>query len=132
MQSNAFAGGDLYVVDGDDLEWCDRRYRLAGYDAPEVTNLRSTMDTVLEKRRGQLSKLRLETLVASARSIYLIEWGRKLQSSDRQLATLLINGYDVSVIAIKEGWGVDYRKRNVVDWGDCTLPFFGMPILPKQ
>ena len=128
MRTNAFAAGDLRVVDGDDLEWRGQSYRLAGYDAPEIYNFRSNLDRELELRRGQLAKLRLETLIASARSVYLIDWGKPVSPGTRQLATLLIDGCDVSVIAIDEGWGIDYRQRKDVDWGDRMLEFFGMSV----
>ena len=128
MRTNAFAAGDLRVVDGDDLEWRGQGYRLAGYDAPEIYNFRSNLDRELELRRGQLAKLRLETLIASARSVYLIDWGKPVSPGTRQLATLLIDGCDVSVIAIDEGWGIDYRQRKDVDWGDRMLEFFGMSV----
>jgi endonuclease YncB( thermonuclease family) len=126
MRTNAFAAGDLRVVDGDDLEWRGQSYRLAGYDAPQLNDFRSSLDRELERRRGQLAKLRLETLIASARSVYLIDWGEPVSPGTRHLATLLIDGCDVSVIAIDEGWGVDYRERKRIDWGDRMLEFFGM------
>jgi endonuclease YncB( thermonuclease family) len=128
MLANAFAAGDLRVVDGDDLEWRGQHYRLAGYDTPEVSNFRSRIDKQLERRRGQLAKLRLETLIAAARSVHLIDWQAPVSPGSRHLATLLIDGCDVSRIAIGEGWGVDYRERRNIDWGDRMLRFFGMPV----
>ena len=128
MRKNAFAAGDLRVVDGDDVEWCGKRYRLAGYDAPEIHNFRSSMDRELERQRGQLAKLRLQTLIGAARSVHLIDWGKSVSHGTRQLATLLVDGRDVSLIAIGEGWGIDYRERERVDWGDGALEFFGKAV----
>jgi endonuclease YncB( thermonuclease family) len=127
MQENAFAAGDLRVIDGDDLEWRGQLYRLAGYDTPEIYSYRSNIDQDLERHRGKLAKLRLETLIAAPRNIHLIDWGKQVGPGARHLATLLIDGCDVRAIAIEEGWAVDYRERESIDWGDRALEFFGMP-----
>jgi len=126
MQSNAFSAGDLRVVDGDDVEYRGQRFRLAGFDTPNVDNLRSHIDRRLEQQRGQMAKLRLQVLIAAARSVHLIDWETPLENGARKLATLLIDGRDVRGVALQEGWGVDYRQRKDVDWGDHMLPFFGM------
>jgi endonuclease YncB( thermonuclease family) len=126
MHVNAFAAGDLYVIDGDDLEWRGQRFRLAGYDTPEVKDQRSQIDRELEKRRGELAKLRLEILIAASSRVHLIDWGQRVGPGSRQLATLLLDGCDVGKIAIKEGWAVDYQERKTVDWGDHSLVFFGV------
>lgn len=122
----------LCVIDGDDVLWRGQRYRLAGYDTPETRDLRSTIDQVLERRRGQLAKLRLETLIAAARSLHLIDWGTTLISGERRLATLLIDGRDVAVIAQREGWGIDFQDRNEIDWGDGGIWFYGIPPTARQ
>lgn len=126
MQSNAFSAGDLRVVDGDDVEYRGQRFRLAGFDTPQVDALRSNMDRSLEQQRGQMAKLHLQVLIAAARSVHLIDWEAPLKNGGRRLATLLLDGRDVRDIALAEGWGVDYRARKEVDWGDKALPFFGM------
>ena len=126
MQSNAFSAGDLCVVDGDDVEYRGQRFRLAGFDTPQVDALRSNMDRSLEQQRGQMAKLHLQVLIAAARSVHLIDWEAPLKNGGRRLATLLLDGRDVRDIALAEGWGVDYRARKEVDWGDKALPFFGM------
>ena len=121
-----FDGLFVRIVDGDDLEFQGQRFRLAGYDAPEIRNLRSKIDRDIERRRGQQSAFRLKTLIGEARSVHIIPWGRTVFPS-RQLATLLINGWDVGKYAMEEGWGVDYRERKNIDWGDPDRPF---PVLP--
>lgn len=117
---------DIRVVDGDDVEFQGQRFRLAGYDAPEITNFRSRIDKGLERRRGYQAALRLQTLIGGARSVYIIPWGTAV-FPNRQLATLLIDGWDVATIAQKEGWGIDYRSRKSTDWGDARQPFPDSP-----
>ena len=134
IQSAARAGAErvvfdglfVRIVDGDDLEFQGQRFRLAGYDAPEIRNLRSKIDRDIERRRGQQAAFRLKTLIGEARSVHIIPWGRTVFPS-RQLATLLINGWDVGKYAMEEGWGVDYRERKNIDCGDPDRPF---PVLP--
>lgn len=127
MSSHSSTQNELRVIDGDDIAWREQLYRLAGYDTPETLDLRSKIDQYLERRRGQLAKLRLETLIAGARSIYLIDWETTLGSGGRRLATLLVDGQDVAAIALREGWGIDFRDRNAIDWGDHDLWFYGIP-----
>jgi hypothetical protein len=81
------------------------------------------MDRSLEQQRGQMAKLHLQVLIAAARSVHLIDWEAPLKNGGRRLATLLLDGRDVRDIALAEGWGVDYRARKDVDWGDKALPF---------
>ena len=126
MQANAFSAGDLRVVDGDDVEYRGQRFRLAGFDSPQVDNLRSNIDRSLEHQRGMMAKLRLQVLIGAARNVHLIDWETPLENGVRKLATLLVDGRDVRDIALEEGWGVDYRASKEVDWGDHMLPFFGM------
>ena len=120
---------DFRVIDGDDVVWKDRRFRLAGYDAPEVSNFRSKFDRGLERRRGYQAMLRLKVLIDSARAVYIIPWGT-IVFPDRPLATLLINGWDVARIAMHEGWGVEFKRRKKIDWGDPRLPFPNLPLPP--
>ena len=127
MRANPFHAGGLRVVDGDDLEWHGVRYRLAGYDTPEIRNFRSKKDKALEWRRGQQAKFRLETLIAGARSVHLIDWEQSV-FPNRRLATLLIDGWDVATIATDEGWAADYKDRKQIDWGDRRRKFPDLPV----
>jgi hypothetical protein len=74
-------------------------------------------------------KLRLETLIAGATSIHLIEW-QKTVFPQRELATMLIDGWDVATIATDEGWAADYKDRKKIDWGDKRWPFPDLPAPP--
>lgn len=130
MRPNPFSAGDLRVIDGDGIEWRGKCFRLQGYDAPETRNLKSDDDKALEWRRGEQAKLRLETLIAGARTLHLIPLGQ-IVIGNRELATLLIDGWDVATIATDEGWGVDYKDRKRIDWGDRNYPFPNLPV-PKK
>lgn len=132
---------NLRVIDGDGVEYQApgqpaQHFRLAGYDAPECRNLRSDEDKWTEWVRGEQAKLRLETLIAGARTVHLINWGTPAPPGRRYEATLLINGWDVRTIALKEGWGVfsDPKKhhRTGVDWGDPKYPFPDHLPLPEH
>ena len=121
--------GDLRVVDGDDLEWQGRRYRLDGYDAPETHNFRSRHDRRLEEKRGLKAMHRLAVLLNGARSLHLVEV--KVIARDRVLAVALVDGRDVASIAVEESWGVRFvrqpngslKGRRQNDWGDSRTPF---------
>ena len=121
--------GDVRVVDGDDLEWQGRRYRLDGFDAPEVHSFRSRYDRGLEEKRGLKAMNRLAVLLKGARSVHLLEV--KLIARDRILAVALVDGRDVASIAVEEGWGVRFvrqpdgslKGRQQNDWGDSRTPF---------
>jgi endonuclease YncB( thermonuclease family) len=120
--------GPIHVVDGDDVTWSGRRYRLAGYDAPEVQNLRSKFDQGLESRRGHQAKRRLRELIENAVFIDLIPL-KKRDKSGRELAQLMVNGEDVAAIALAERWGCPYRVRKDIDWGDPKANFEdGLPL----
>lgn len=127
MRTNPNGAEGFRVIDGDGIEYANKQYRLAGYDAPECRNLRSHDDKWTEWRRGEQAKLRLETLIAGARSVHLIDWETPAPPGRRWEATLLIDGWDVRTIALAEGWGCpsDPAKRHKtgVDWGDPAQTF---------
>jgi hypothetical protein len=114
---------NIRVIDGDDVEVVGRRYRLAGYDTPEIEKPRSTFNPVLERRRGAQAKLRLETLIGSVKAVHLIPWKTAVSAGDRELAVLLVNGWDVATVAQRERWGISYDKRAEIDWGNPSQPF---------
>jgi hypothetical protein len=118
----------FHVVDGDDVIWYGQKYRLAGYDAPEVRNFRSKVDQGLERRRGYQAMLRLKTLIGEARTVHVVPLGTVYLH--RTLAVLLIDGQDIAGWALHEGWGVEYKWRKEVDWGDPELPFPDLPLPP--
>lgn len=120
----------IRVIDGDDIVWMDQRYRLHGYDAPEISNFRSKIDKDLERRRGYQAMLRLKTLISQARTLHLISVKPDPVFAKRRIGLLLIDGWDTANWAIGEGWGVRFEDRKKIDWGDPTLPFPKLPLPP--
>ena len=133
MSGNPYSAGDLRVVDGDDIEWSGHRFRVAGYDTPEIQNARSRVDRSLEQRRGNQARHRLLVLIAGARVVHIVPWRKAVSSGNRQLCSLLIDGWEVASIATGEGWGVDYRDREAIDWGDPQQAFVDhYPVSPRS
>jgi endonuclease YncB( thermonuclease family) len=114
--------GPIRVIDGDDIEQGGIHYRLAGYDAPQITDLRSQFDRELECNRGQKAKYQLERLLANARTIH-VDDSQKALSRARRSARLIIDGKDVADTAIEMGWGRPYRERKSTDWGNPRTVF---------
>lgn len=133
MPAVASGAGDFRVIDGDDIEWQGHRFRLAGYDTPEIQKFRSRIDRGLEQRRGNQARHKLQVLIAGARTVHMIVWGQLASRDKRQLGTLLIDGWDVATIAIGQEWGVDYREREKIDWGDPRHEFADyLPVAPRS
>lgn len=102
----------IVVVDGDTVDRWPLRYRLAGFDAPEI--VRAKCDA--ERSRGLLAKARLASLITQAGSVQLVPV-RKRDPWGRVVARIEINGADVAATAIAEGWGVPYGHRHARrDW----------------
>src|SRR5262249_45374428 len=116
-----------FVIDGDDIKWDGQNFRLEGYDSPEVRNLRSKFDRNLERQRGLMAKGALHWHLAQARSAHMLVNPQK-DRFGRSLGVLLINGRDVSQIAIQEGWGVPFAHRQRTDWGDPRRAFPNLPV----
>ena len=72
--------GPVRIVDGDDLEWDGVRYRLDGFDAPEMSpsNLRSRIDKGLERERGLKARRQLREHIEAASVIDLVPLNRRL------------------------------------------------------
>jgi endonuclease YncB( thermonuclease family) len=120
--------GPIHVVDGDDVTWSGKRYRLAGYDAPEISNFRSRIDQRLERRRGYQAKRRLRELIENSLFVDLIPL-KKRDKFGRELAQLMVDGKDVAAIALAERWGCPYHVRKDIDWGDPKSNFDdGLPL----
>lgn len=133
MSGNPIGADDLRVVDGDDIVWNGHRFRLAGYDTPETQNFRSRVDRALEHRRGNQARHKLQVLIAGARTVHMIPWNQIASRDNRQLGSLLIDGWEVAAIAIGQRWGVDYRNRESIDWGDPQQEFpDDLPVSPRS
>lgn len=96
----------VVVIDGDTVDRGPLRYRLADMDAPEIRRARCPA----EREAGRAAKARLAAIVAGAQRVELLPvkardpWGRVI-------ARLEVDGRDVAVTAIAEGWGVAYHGR---------------------
>jgi endonuclease YncB( thermonuclease family) len=125
--------GPIRVLDGDDVEWRGKQYRLEGFDAPEISpaSLRSEISKDLELERGLKAKRRLQFLIEHSTVVDLIPGKLLHDRRERQLAKLLLNGKDMAEIATAERWAERYRKYDKMDWGrddapfDDSLPAFG-------
>lgn len=103
----------ITVIDGDTVDRWPYRYRLVGFDAPEIRRARCH----LERERALAAKARLAELVASAKSIRLVRTQWRLDRWGRVLARLEVEGQDVAQIAIAEDWGHAYAGRGPKrDW----------------
>ena len=115
------AGAGIHVVDGDTVDWQGRRWRLTGYDTPEIYHA----GCPAERHRG---------IVAAARLVALIEAGAvlepappivrapsgedvnrqapiKLDKWGRGLGRLVLDGADVGETLIREGHARAYDGR---------------------
>ncbi len=92
----------VVVVDGDTVDYGYWRWRLAGFDAPEIRQAHCPE----ERSRGKDAAQRLRSLV-EARSPRLTYLGH-LDKYRRPLGRLSLSGEDVAAIAIREGWGHPY------------------------
>lgn len=102
----ALAPRPVTVIDGDTVDRWPYRYRLLGFDAPEIRRARCPS----ERQRGHEAKARLAELVASAQRVEIVSAGRRDQWG-RTLARLEIDGRDLAAIAVAEGWAAPYSGR---------------------
>jgi len=102
----------LKVVDGDTVHRGDEKFRLEGFDAAEIHHAHCDA----ERRLGELTKSRLEELIASGRvEIVPDEHPAKPDFYHRTLARLLINGVDAGCILMREGYARPWRGHRE-DW----------------
>src|SRR5262245_65702588 len=103
----------LAVIDGDTFRIGAECYRLLGIDAAEIH--RAQCDA--ERRLGELTKQRLETLLGSGAVSVFPDPPTKRDKYGRLLVRLLVNGEDVACVLIREGYARPWRGRRE-DW--CT------------
>lgn len=95
------------VIDGDTVDRWPWRYRLVGFDAPEIGRAACAS----ERQGGVAAKIRMGELIAGAQRVDLVRTTWRLDRWGRVLARLELDGRDAAGIAIAEGWGVAYTGR---------------------
>lgn len=104
------------VVDGDTVDRGLWRYRIVGYDTPEIRRAKCAA----ERERALAAKARLAELLAGAQRVDLVRVRSGADPWGRVLARLEIDGRDAATIAAAEGWGVPYSGRGARrDW--CAI-----------
>lgn len=103
----------LRVVDGDTVDYGYWRWRLAGFDAPEIRQAHCPEERALGQRAAERLRSLVET--RTPRLAYLGDPDKYR----RPLGRLTLSGEDVAAIAIREGWGHAYSGKDVREsW--CT------------
>ena len=112
----ALAVGPITVVDGDTVDRGVLRYRLVGFDAPEIWQAQCPE----ERAKGQLVARRPTELVEKgAATIIPVQW--KPDRYRRVMARLEVDGLDVGNILISEGLARPYDGRTRrISW--CSGP----------
>ena len=105
----------LRMIDADTIEYCDVVYRLAGYDAPES---KSRSDT--EKTLAHIACFRLGWLLHPSKNRRLAPIGKN-DKFGRTVAKPLVDGEDVAVMAVREGWGFPYLKGARASWSSSQV-----------
>ena len=93
----------IRVVDGDTVDHGFWRYRLAGFDAPEIGKAKCASERALGERAAQ----RLREMVAEG-VVDLTRKGRTLDPYHRRLAVLKVDSADVGERLIAEGLARPY------------------------
>ena len=109
--SETVAASQIYVVDGDTIDFSGERVRLVGLDTPETYRSRC----IYEKRLGDLATARVRELLGGvARIELLLLPGR--DRYDRLLGRLIVNGTDVGNTLIAEGLARAYDGGRRLGW----------------
>lgn len=102
----AVAGAGIHVVDGDTVDWQGRRWRLTGYDTPEIYHA----GCPAERHRGIVAAARLVALI-EAGAVLEPDPGGRLDKYKRGLGRLVLDGADVGETLIREGHARAYDGR---------------------
>lgn len=102
----------ITVVDGDTVDWRGERWRLLGYDTPEI----SKPECPSERVRGYAASWRLQYLIWGGGAV--LEPSGRRDRYGRGLGTLRIKGRDVADILIGEGLARAYHGGRRQGWCD--------------
>ena len=120
--------GNLAVIDGDSVLIDGREWRLLGFDAPEFVDAKCEG----EHRAGMFAKRRLTELVAAAKRIEMKFWGR-VDSKQRAFGELLLEGHNVGIAMIEEGYARPYEGGEIKSWCAAGVRHDLMPdVEPKR
>jgi len=100
------AGEAITVVDGDTVDIAGARYRLQGFDAPEIYHAKCGQ----ERDRGLLAAARLIALLRDGQ--VRVRRSHKLEKWGRGLARISVAGRDVSALLIAEGHARAYDGKS--------------------
>ena len=100
----------ITVIDGDTVEYCGERWRLMGYDTPEVHGAKCGYERIL----GETAAYRLRVLIGGG-AVTLTSSGRR-DRYGRILGTLTAGGRDVGVVLIGEGLAHVYSGGKRLGW----------------
>lgn len=104
------ADAPVTVVDGDTVDSAGVRYRLTGFDTPELRG-RCSAETALARAATE----RLRTLIAAAHAVELRGTGAR-DRYGRTLSSLVLDGHDVGEVLISEGLAREYHGGRRQPW----------------
>lgn len=111
VQAEIIRASSIYVIDGDTVEVSGQRYRLVGFDTPETYHAQCDYELAL----GQKATRRVRELLASGRIVEIAV----LPGQDRYgrgLARLFVEGVDVGMILMTEGFARQYDGGRREGW----------------
>ncbi|ATG38104.1 Thermonuclease precursor (plasmid) [Phaeobacter piscinae] len=111
QETRQISAHDVYVIDGDTIALGDERFRLLGYDTPEVRNFKCAGEHDL----GRAATDRLKHMLATAGKAEL-QISPEKDKYNRGLANLLLDGKDVGPVLISEGLARAYIGGKRSGW----------------
>jgi micrococcal nuclease len=101
---------NLKVIDGDTYGIGKKRYRIVGYDAPEIFKPGCDAEAI----RGAEAKLYLHSLLHSPYATAVRQRQRDLYG--RTLVRVYLNGSDISKTMIFNKYGLPYKGKKRPNW----------------
>lgn len=100
--------GTIRVVDADTVDRWLWRFRLAGFDAPEITKAKCPA----ERAAGRAAAQRLAGIIAGGSAVRLVPVQWRPDKWGRLVARLEVDGHDVGALLIEEGHARPYDGRS--------------------
>ena len=109
--ADTISGREIYVIDGDTIDYRDTRYRLVGLDTPETYRHQCDYELAL----GNTATTRLRSLVTGGQIVDLrVQPG--LDRYGRSLARLYVGGTDIADTLVSEGRARRYNGGRRQPW----------------